>query len=116
MLKILEDRDRLGDIDASVVLLMRRIGKLTDSGVPGPGVILTIRCFLRRPIGHFEKLNRKTRLQLLKHGPESRGHDAGSDEKNIGFHMVLFNEGMLREVHHQPPEFVRWFSMMPHPA
>ena len=116
VLKVLEDRDRLGDINASVGLLVRRIGKLTDSGVPGPRIIPTIRCLLRRPIGHFEKLNRKTRLQLLEHGPESRGHDAGANEENVGFHAVLFSEGMLREVRHQPPAPGRWSSMMSHSA
>ena len=54
MLEVFKDRNRFRDIDRAVLLHVRRVGKLADSGMPGASVIPSIRSLLSRTVGHFE--------------------------------------------------------------
>ena len=94
-LEVLEDRNRLGDIDSSVSLHVGRVGELTDPRVSRSGIIPAVGCLLRRLLRDFKKLNGNVGLQLLEQDPESRGHDTGSDEEDVCLHRR--NNGILTE-------------------
>ena len=94
LLELLEDSNRLGDVDRPVGLARRGVAQLADAGVAGAGVVPAVGAFLRQFLRDLVDLDGEVGLQPLEHGAEVGGHDAAADQDDIG---VLDVRGVLHQ-------------------
>ena len=85
LLEAREDLDGLGDIDGRARSGgRRRVVEFAETGVTGAGVVPTVGAFAGELVGRFVDVNGETRVEPLEHHAEMRGHDAATDEENVG--------------------------------
>ena len=106
LLELLENLDRLGNLDPPVLTPVGGIAKLADPGVPGSCIVPAVGTLPGQLASDLEKLDPEARVEALQQGPEVSGHDPAPDEHDV--HALVAgialheNKGLLGTEHTVP--------------